>query len=84
MAETSISPTKEISFRTAGRARKSTQAVSDFLEKQLLGYLDTLRSLFLPERVLGKLAGSKFEVPGADKALTEIQDNYRRITRKTF
>jgi hypothetical protein len=84
MAETSLSPTKEISFEQLARARKSTQAVSDFLEKQLLGYLDTLRSLFLPERVLGKLAGSKLDVPGADKALTEIQDNYRRIPGKPF
>jgi hypothetical protein len=84
MAETSLSPTKEISFEQLARARKSTQAVSDFLEKQLLGYLDTLRSLFLPERFLGKLAGSKFDVPGADKALTEIQDNYRRIPGKPF
>src|SRR5271170_4929281 len=36
MAETSLSPTKEISFEQLARARKSTQAVSDFLEKQLL------------------------------------------------
>jgi hypothetical protein len=84
MAETSLSPTKEISFGQLAVARKSTQAVSDYLEKQLLGYLDTLRSLFLPERVLGKLAGSKFDVPGADKALTELQDSYRRLPGKPF
>jgi hypothetical protein len=84
MAETSLSPTKNISFEQLAVARRSTQAVSEFLEKQLLGYLDTLRSLFLPERVLGKFAGSKFEVPGAEKALTELQENYRRLPGKPF
>jgi hypothetical protein len=84
MAETSLSPTKNLSFERLAVARKSTQAVSDFLEKKLLGYIDTLRSLLLPERLLGKLAGSKFDVPGADKALTELQDNYRRLPGKPF
>jgi hypothetical protein len=84
MAEISSSPTKNLSFEQLAAARKSTQAVSDFLEKRLLGYLDTLRSLLLPERLLGKLAGSKFDVPGADKVLTEIQDNYRRLPGKPF
>ena len=45
MAETFLSPTKNLSFEQLAAARKSTQAVSDFLEKRLLGYLDTLRSL---------------------------------------
>jgi len=84
MAETTASPTKRLSFEQLAVARKSTQAVSDFLEKQLLGYLDTLRSLLLPERLLGKLAGSKFEAPGADKTLAELQENYRRLPAKPF
>ena len=84
MAETSLSPTKNLSFEQLAAARKSTQAVSDFLEKKLLDYLDTLRSLLLPERLLGKLAGSKFEVPGTDKALAELQDSYRRLPGKPF
>jgi hypothetical protein len=54
MAETPISPTKNLSFDQLAATRKSTQAVAGFLEKQLLGYLDTLRSLLLPERLLGK------------------------------
>src|SRR3974390_1651325 len=84
MADMTSSPIKSLSFEQLAVARKSTQAVSDFLEKQLLGYLDTLRSLLLPERVLGKLAGSKFEVPSADKTLTELQENYRRLPGKPF
>ena len=84
MAETTASPTKRLSFEQLAAARKSTQAVSDILEKQLLGYLDTLRSLLVPERLLGKLAGSKFDAPGADKVLTELQENYRRLPGKPF
>jgi hypothetical protein len=84
MEESSSSPTKSLSFERLAVARKSTQALADFLEKQLLGYLDTLRSLLLPERLLGKFAGSKFDVPGADKALAELQDNYRRLPGKPF
>ncbi len=38
----------------------------------------------MPERILGKFAGSKFDVPGADKALAELQDNYRRLPGKPF
>jgi hypothetical protein len=81
MAETYSSPTKNLSFERLAVVRKNTQAVSNFLEKQLLGYLDTLRSLFLPERLLGKLAGSKFDVPGAEKALAELQDHYRKLPK---
>src|SRR5260370_2153201 len=76
MAETTASPTKRLSFEQLAAARKSTQAVSDMLEKQLLGYLDTLRSLLVPERLLGNLAGSKFDAPGADKGLTQFQEDY--------
>jgi hypothetical protein len=85
MAETTFSsPTKNLSFEQLASARKRTQVISDFLEKQLLGYLDTLRSLILPERILGKLAGSKFDVPGADKTLTDLQESYRRLPGKPF
>jgi hypothetical protein len=84
MAEPPLSPTRALSFEQLAVARRSTQAVSDFLEKRILGYLDTLRFLLLPERFLGRLAGSKFDVPGADKALMELQDNYRRLPGKPF
>jgi hypothetical protein len=79
-----LAPTKNLSFEQLAAARKSTQAISDFLEKRLLGHLDTLRSLLLPERILGKLAGSKLEVPGTDKTLIELQENYRRLPGKPF
>jgi hypothetical protein len=84
MAETLACPTKTLSFEQLAIARKHTQAISGFLEHQLRTYLDTLRSLFLPERLLGKLAGSRFDVPGADKAFSELQENYRKLPGKPF
>ena len=84
MAETAAAPVKSLSFEQLAAARKSTEAVSEFLEKQLRSYLDTLRSLILPERILGKLAGSRFEVPGVDKALKELQEKYRSLSGKPF
>ena len=84
MAETLACPTKTLSFEQLAIARKHTQTISGFLEHQLRAYLDTLRSLFLPERLLGKLAGSRFEVPGADKAYSELQENYRKLPGKPF
>jgi hypothetical protein len=84
MAETFACQTKTLSFEQLAIARKQTQAVSEFLEKQLNNYLDILRSLFLPERVLGRIAGARFEVPGADKVLAELQENYRKLPGKPF
>lgn len=84
MAESLVAPVKNLSFEQLALARKRTQAVSDFLEKQLTGYLDTLRSLLLPERLLGKLAGSRAELPGLDKGLAEVQENYKRFVGKPF
>ena len=84
MAESSASPVKNLSFEQLAVARKRTHAVSEFLEKQLLGYLDTLRTLLLPERLLGKLVGSRVEAPNPDKALSELQENYRQFKGKPF
>jgi hypothetical protein len=84
MAETLVAPVKNLSFEQLALARKRTQAVSDFLQKQLTGYLDTLRPLLQPERLLGKLAGSRSELPGLDKGLAEVQENYKRFVGKPF
>jgi hypothetical protein len=84
MAEISAAPVKSLSFEQLAVARKRTEAVSEFLEKQLRSYLDTLRSLLVPERILGKLAGSRFEAPGVDKTLRELQEKYRALTGKPF
>jgi hypothetical protein len=84
MAETFTCPTKTLSFEQLAIARKHTHAISDFLEQRLRTYLSTLQSLFLPERLLGKMVGSRFDAPGSDKVLSELQENYRKLPGKPF
>jgi len=84
MADFFASPTKHLSLEELTAARKNTQAIAGFLEKQLHGYLDTLHFLLLPDRILGKLTGSAFAVPGTDKILSELQENYRQLPGKPF
>lgn len=84
MAETPAKPAKDLSFEQLALARKRTQAISEFLQKQLESYLDTLRPLLLPERLLGRLAGSRVDAPGFDKGLAELQENYKRFAGKPF
>ncbi len=64
--------------------RRKTEAVSQFLRQQITTHLETLRPLFAPERVFGKNAGGKIDVPGAERALTELQQSYRPFTRKPY
>ena len=64
--------------------RRKTEAVSQFLQKQLTAHLETLRPLTSPERVFGKYAGGRVDVPGADRALMELQQQYRPFASKPY
>jgi hypothetical protein len=64
--------------------RRKTEAVSQFLRQQITTHLETLRPLLAPERVFGKSAGGKVDVPGAERALTELQQSYRPFSRKPY
>jgi len=64
--------------------RRKTEAVSQFLRQQIATHLETLRPLFAPERIFGKSAGGKVDVPGAERALTELQQSYRPFTHKPY
>lgn len=64
--------------------RRKTEVVSCFLKDQITAHLETLRPLFAPERILGKYAGGKTEVPGAERALTELQQHYKPFTAKPY
>jgi hypothetical protein len=64
--------------------RRKTENVSRFLREQIVSYLETLRPLFAPERIFGKHAGGKVDVPGTERALVELQQNYRPFTRKPY
>jgi len=64
--------------------RRKTEGVSKYLQQQVAGHLETLRPLFAPERVFGKHAGGKVEVPGAERALAELQQRYKPFTSKPY
>lgn len=64
--------------------RRKTEAVSNFLKEQIAGYLETLRPLFAPERVLGKYAGGKVDLTGAERSLVELRQNYAPFTAKPY
>jgi hypothetical protein len=64
--------------------RRKTESVSRFLRDQIAAHLETLRPLFAPERILGKYAGGKVEVPGVERTFAELQQNYKAFTRKPY
>jgi len=64
--------------------RRKTEAVAKVLKEQLIGHLETLRSLFAPERIFGKHAGGKVEVPGDVQTLTELQQKYKTFENRPF
>jgi len=76
--------TKTLTLAELPELRRKTEAVSEYLRQQMAAHLETLRPLFAPERVFGKHAAGKMEVPGAERALAELQQNYRPFTSKPY
>lgn len=64
--------------------RRKTEAISKFLQQQITAHFETLRPLFVPERVLGKYAGGKVDVPAVEGALAELKQRYRPFTGKLY
>jgi len=75
---------KELSLEDLPELRRKTESVSRFLRDQIAAHLETLRPLFAPERIFGKYAGGKVEVSGGERALAELQQNYKAFTRKPY
>jgi len=75
-------PQKSLTFQELPAHRKRTETISQTLQQRLTTYLDTLKPLFAPDRYLGRHAGGKADVLGADKAVTQISQAYREIAGK--
>lgn len=75
---------KGLTLQELPELRRKTEAVSRFLKDQIAGHLETLRPLFAPERILGKHAGGKMEVPAAERTLVELQQSYKPFTSKPY
>jgi hypothetical protein len=66
--------------------RRATRTLSDSLENELKGYLQSLAPLGRPKRLLGDLiAGESTEsYPEAEKAFQELQELYREVCQRPF
>jgi hypothetical protein len=64
--------------------RRKTETIARLLHEQLKQHLETLRPVLAPERVFGKNAGGKSDVPGAERALLDLQQAYREYSTKPF
>jgi hypothetical protein len=73
-----------LTFEQLPDVREQTEAISEFLQKQLKVYLETLRPLLAPRRLLGKYTGVREDVVGADRAFAQLQEQYKGISAKPF
>jgi len=68
------------------KLRQTTGKIEQVLNKRLRSHLDIIRPLFIPRILLGNLVKSAYtdEIPGAQKAFTELQEWYAKICEKPF
>jgi hypothetical protein len=82
--EDTSSTERTLTFEQLADLRDKTEAISQFLQKQLRVHLETLRPLLAPRRLLGKYAGVKEDVVGADRAFAQLQEQYKGVCSKPF
>jgi hypothetical protein len=75
---------KTLTFEELADLRDKTEAISQFLQKQLKTYLETLRPLLAPRRLYGKYTGVKEDVVGADRAFAQLREQYAGVCGKPF
>ena len=73
-----------VSLQELPELRRKTEQISETLRRQLESHLETLRPIYALERVFGKLAGGRIEVPTADRALTELKEKYIPFSSKPY
>ncbi len=66
--------------------RQATEKIANALDKRLKAHLTVLRPLFVPRKLFGTYIKSSAmqEVPGADKAFAELQEQYAAVCAKPF
>lgn len=74
-----ISP--EITFQDLPELRRKTEAVSGFLLERLSEYLETLRPLLEPSRVLGKSGVASGRIAWMERNLAEFRQRYQEFGR---
>ena len=64
--------------------RRKTEAVSLFLRQRIAAHLETLRPVLTPGRVFGKQSGSRTELSVAERAMADLQQQYKHFTSKPY
>jgi hypothetical protein len=77
-------PAKPLTFPELTELRRKTDIVSKFLQEQLAAHLETLRPVLSPERVFSKYFGARGDHALADRALAQLQQNYRPFSSRPF
>jgi hypothetical protein len=77
-------PAPQLTFERLAELRRKTEAISKFLQDQLLTHLETLRPILAPDRVLGKYAGTRGDSPLAERALAQLQQSYKPFAARPF
>jgi hypothetical protein len=79
-------PRESLKLEELADLREKTELVSQFLQAQLKGYLDTLRPLLAPRRILGNYVRSsvKEDIPDTDVALKRLREKYKEVCGKPF
>lgn len=75
---------KALSLPELPEVRRRTEGIAQLLHEQLTHHLDVLWPLFAPERLLGKAAGARTDVPGTEMAFGELQRKYKEFVQKPF
>lgn len=64
--------------------RSKTERVSEALGKQLSTHLETLKPMYATERIFGKFAGGKLDVPSDERALADVKEKFKAYSEKPF
>ncbi len=77
---------KDVDNQEFLKLRQATEKIGEVLEKRLKNHLTVLRPLFMPRKLFGTYIKSSAmqEVPGADKAFAELQEQFGAVCKDPF
>lgn len=78
------SKTGTLTFEQLAMLREQTEAIAGLLRNRLQGYLETLRPLFAPRRLLGKYVDRKEDVASSEKAVAQLREKFKEVCGTPF
>src|SRR5215472_3892219 len=68
-----------LTIEQLGISREKTEKASKVLDSHLRSYLDTIKLLLAPRRILGRHVGSREDVNISDRMLDQLKQQYRQV-----